>query len=57
MALVLTVLPRRFLRTGGGVTALAVHPHQPLFAVAERGSPPVLTIFSWPSLEITTTIK
>ena len=47
----------RFLRTGGGVTALQVHPKEPLFAVAERGSPPNLTIYSWPSLEIITTIK
>lgn len=47
----------RFLRTGGGVTAIQVHPKEPLFAVAERGSPPILTIFSWPSLEVITTIK
>ena len=47
----------RFLRTIGGVTALQVHPTEPLFAVAERGSPPTLTIFSWPALEIVTTIK
>ena len=47
----------RFLRTIGGVTALQVHPKEPLFAVAERGSPPTLTIFSWPALEIVTTIK
>ena len=47
----------RFLRTSGGITALQVHPKEPLFAVAERGTPPVLTIFSWPSLEVITTIK
>ena len=47
----------RFLRTIGGVTALQVHPKEPLFAVAERGSPPTLTIFSWPALDIVTTIK
>lgn len=47
----------RFLRTIGGVTALQVHPVDPLFAVAERGSPPTLTIFSWPQLDIVTTIK
>ena len=47
----------KFLRTGGGVTALVVHPKEPLFAVAERGAPPNLTIYSWPSLEILTTIK
>ena len=47
----------RFLRTGGGVTALQVHPKEALFAVAERGSPPTLTIFSWPTLDIITTIK
>ena len=47
----------RFLRTGGGVTAIQVHPKEPLFAVAERGTPPMLTIFSWPSLEVITTIK
>ena len=47
----------RFLRTVGGVTALQVHPKDALFAVAERGSPPTLTIFSWPDLEAVTTIK
>lgn len=47
----------RFLRTIGGVTALQVHPTEPLFAVAERGSPPTLTIFSWPELGIVITIK
>ena len=47
----------RFLRTIGGVTALQVHPTEALFAVAERGCPPTLTIFSWPALEIVTTIK
>ena len=47
----------RFLLTIGGVTALQVHPTEPLFAVAERGSPPTLTIFNWPELETVTTIK
>ena len=47
----------RFLRAVGGVTALQVHPTEPLFAVAERGSPPTLTIFSWPELSVVTTIK
>ena len=47
----------KFLRTSGGITALQVHPKEPLFAVAERGTPPVLSIFSWPSLEVITTIK
>ena len=47
----------KFLRTAGGVTAIQVHPKEPLFAVAERGAPPVLTIYSWPTLDIITTIK
>ena len=47
----------KFLRTSGGITALQVHPTDPLFAVAERGTPPALTIYSWPSLDVVTTIK
>ena len=37
--------------------ATQVHPSAPLLAVAERGNPPTLTVFSWPDLEVVTTIK
>ena len=47
----------RFLRTVGGITAIQVHPKDSCFAVAEKGSPPTLTIFSWPLLEVITVIK
>ena len=31
---------------------LKVHPHEPVFAVAEKGDNPPIIFYSWPGLEV-----
>ncbi|XP_075448975.1 cilia- and flagella-associated protein 44 isoform X2 [Ascaphus truei] len=49
----LKVQEQRYLRSssGGGIGAIAVHPSQKYFAVAEKGNRPNIIIYEYPSLQ------
>ena len=44
-------------RRTAGITDAKVHPTEPLFAVAERGKPPGIVVFTWPNLDIIANIR
>jgi hypothetical protein len=48
----LSTMEQQYLRSlgGGGIGALAVHPSRQYFAVGEKGSQPVIAIFTYPQL-------
>ena len=50
----LSSLQQTRLRTlgGGGIGALAVHPSRQYLAVGEKGSQPVLAIYTYPQLQL-----
>ena len=50
----ISTMEQRYLRSlgGGGIGALAVHPSRQYFAVGEKGTQPVIAIFTYPELQI-----